>query len=80
MDQYLLQNYWGDKANETALFKWFKSVKIVALLSVEHVLSVNLPVMSWTARHTFQSDAGKSNIAAYYEIISSGKMCSDPGA
>jgi hypothetical protein len=25
-------------------------------------------------------DAGKSNIAAYNEIISSGKMCSDPGA
>jgi hypothetical protein len=38
MDQYLLQNYWGDKANGTALFKWFKSVKIVALLSVEHVI------------------------------------------
>jgi len=37
-------------------------------------------VMSWTARHIFQSDAGKSNIAAYNEIISSGKMCSDPGA
>jgi len=24
MDQYLLQNYWGDKANGTLLFKSFK--------------------------------------------------------
>ncbi len=27
MDQYLLQNYWGDKANEKLLFKPFKSFK-----------------------------------------------------